>query len=91
MKTYTLKGGVLKEDSRMNPPKMSDRLKDLLAKTAANIKECQRAEKRAAKGGHYLDAIKLIGMVDAYKRVKWDIEKIIKPNYSPSTKPTNDE
>ena len=36
---------------------------------ADSINECERFEKSVAKKGQYTDAIKLIGMVDAYKRV----------------------
>ena len=55
---------------------LADGLK-LLVKTYDDIDECEKAEKRAAARGSYIDAIKLIGMVDAFKKVSWDLEKVL--------------
>jgi hypothetical protein len=52
-------------------------VKALQKKIAANIRECEQAEKRMAKTGNYTDAIKIQGMRDAYLRVKWDLDKIL--------------
>jgi hypothetical protein len=52
-------------------------LKQLLKEIDVNIKECEKFEKMAAKRGEYTDAIKLIGMEDAYKKVRWNLSKII--------------
>ena len=58
-------------------------IKELISKTKSSIKECSIAEKKAARTARYTDAIKLIGMVDAYKKILWDLEKI---NKDPKTK-----
>lgn len=55
---------------------LADGLK-LLVKTYDDIDECEKAEKKAAARGSYIDAIKLIGMVDAFKKVRWDLEKVL--------------
>ena len=54
---------------------LADGLK-LLVKTYNDIDECEKAEKKAAQRKSYIDAIKLIGMVDAFKKVSWDLEKV---------------
>lgn len=55
---------------------LADGLK-LLAKINEDIKECGRAEKRIARRGEYTDCIRIRGMVDAYKKVRWDLEKVL--------------
>jgi len=51
-------------------------IEELISKIKLSIKECNTAEKKAAKTTRYTDAIKLTGMVDAYKKILWDLEKI---------------
>ena len=53
-------------------------LKRLLDKTELNIKECKSFIPKAAKNENFEGAIKLQGMIDAYKKVAWDLRQIIK-------------
>lgn len=54
------------------------RKEHLKQEMAENIQECSRFEKQAAKEGRYADALKLQGMIDAYKKVVWKIDRILK-------------
>ena len=55
---------------------------NLLKQLNLDIKECLKFEKQKAKKGDYVGAIKLQGMVDAYKKVKM---KLLYPT-NPSNK-----
>jgi DNA-binding ferritin-like protein len=43
----------------------------------ADIKECERVQKRAAKAGEYTDAIQLTGMKDAFQKIAFKLKKLL--------------
>ena len=49
----------------------------LLAKIYNEIDECRDFEKKAAKKADYEGAIKLQGMVDAWKKTAWELQKVL--------------
>jgi len=51
---------------------------ELRKKTEADIKECNRFIKKRAAIQDFEGAIKLQGMIDAYKRISWDLLVIIR-------------
>lgn len=55
---------------------LADGLK-LLVKIYNDMDECRDIEKKVAKKGDYEGAIKLQGMVDAFKRTVWDLQKVL--------------
>lgn len=55
---------------------LADGLK-LLVKIYNDIDECHQAQKRMAAKGEYTSAIELKGMVDGYKKVAWDLQKVL--------------
>ena len=55
---------------------LADSLK-LLVKIYNEIDECREIEKKAAKKADYEGAIKLQGMVDAWKKTVWELQKVL--------------
>jgi hypothetical protein len=55
---------------------LADGLK-LLVKIYNEIDECRDFEKEAAKKADYEGAIKLQGMVDAWKKTAWELQKVL--------------
>lgn len=63
---------------------------ELRKKTEANIKECKRCIKKRAAISDFEGAIKLQGMIDAYKKVSWDLLVIIRNSKSVGTELSNE-
>ena len=55
---------------------LADGLK-LLVKIYNDMDECREIEKKVAKKADYEGAIKLQGMVDAWKKTAWDLQKVL--------------
>lgn len=65
------------EEATLNGNKILAESLKLLVKIYNEIDECVESEKRAAKKADYEGAIRLQGMVDAWKKTAWELQKIL--------------